>query len=1075
MNLRPVLMAAAFALLAFAACRRASDTAYTRASNFVLVLRDTVAPMTLFDSLMLGALEGLARDSQIALAPFSDSLQLADENLPYYSAVVMLNFVEDSLRLWQRTALERYAAAGGGIVMTDAPLVKPYLWHWYSQALQQDWPAADTMPNAAFQKLAYGGGRLARLDQCYHQKPDTSLATQVKDAMNFAIGTNIIDYGKVSIPAAPEFSQFTRQVLDEDLYEPMEMEILPFGEVLFLERRGKIKLYDPAIEKTKVVAEFDVCIEGNYEDGLHGLALDPGYGRSNHYIYLYYSPHCDTAYQYLSRFVFKRQTLERDSEVVMLRVMVQRETCCHSGGGLEFGPDSLLYLSTGDNTSSKESDGFTPTDERPGRSPFDAQKSSGNTHDLRGKIIRIRPLPNGTYAIPNGNLFPKDGTKGRPEIYTMGCRNPFRISIDPKHNILYWGDVGPDGGEDGIYGPRSYDEFNQARSAGNYGWPYFVANNRGYPYRNFATDSVGLPQNPAQPHNYSPNNYGAKDLPPARPAMVWYPYLPAEPFWVLGAGSRSAMAGPFYYTDRLMPLTSVKFPAYYEGKWFIFDWARSWIKVVTFDEEQRPIQIEPFMPQMDLSKAIDMKFGPEGALYVLEYGNMYFMDNPDARLVKIKFAEGNRAPEAHISVVQAAGAAPHTTRFSGMASFDYDRKDSLCYEWFFDNYDEPQRTDKEPEFTFNRPGIYQVKLRVIDNIGEVDEATIPIQVGNAAPAIALESPQNRTFYFGGGSWPYSFVVSDEEDGQSKAGIDPDRAWVSYSYVKDYNLRREILTGRAQLPEGPIQHLEGGRLIKGSDCYSCHSETEKNVGPAFQAVAARYKSTEANLSRLTQKVIQGGNGTWGEAVMSAHPQLDPPTVRKMLQYVLSLGEAGRLPLSGNIGLTEHLQNDTLGLYVVSALYKDKGASPYEAVTTRFLNIIRPPRMEAEHCSKESVLRIPKGEEPGAFQQANLRAGGYLLFKQIDLTGLSGLKLRVQYLKQASVQLRLDSPQGKVAATLSLPANPAEGWQELMMRLPATAGLHDIYLVLACEQDYDWLPGGRRKARDMCWVDWVEAVR
>src|SRR5690606_5368182 len=108
------------------------------------------------------------------------------------------------------------------------------------------------------------------------------------------------------------------------------------------------------------------------------------------------------------------------------------------------------------------SDGYTPIDERPGRGPFDAQKSSGNTHDLRGKILRIKVNEDGSYRIPEGNLFPKDGSEGRPEIYVMGARNPFRISIDPKTNFLYWGDVGPDSGKDGIQGSKSYDEWNQA-------------------------------------------------------------------------------------------------------------------------------------------------------------------------------------------------------------------------------------------------------------------------------------------------------------------------------------------------------------------------------------------------------------------------------------------------------------------------------------------------------------------------------------------------------------------------------------------------------------------------------------
>ncbi|MEM9261657.1 MAG: PQQ-dependent sugar dehydrogenase, partial [Bacteroidota bacterium] len=357
-------------------------------------------------------------------------------------------------------------------------------------------------------------------------------------------------------------------------------------------------------------------------------------------------------------------------------------TCCHSGGSVEFGPDGLLYLSTGDNTSSKESDGYSPLDERPGRGPFDAQKSSGNTNDLRGKILRIKPTPDGGYEIPEGNLF-ADGSGGRPEIYVMGARNPFRIAIDPWTNYLYWGDVGPDVGEAGRYGPQSYDEWNQAATAGNYGWPYFVGDNYAYPRRNFATDEVGELYDPEHPLNTSPNNTGSRELPPAQPAFIWYPYGPSEEFPVLGQGSRSAMAGPFYDPAKLVPITNSALPEYYHGKWFIYEWARSWIKVVTLDSaRQEIVQIEDFLPSVKISKPIDFKVGPDGAIYLLEYGNDYFLNNPDARLVRISYSARNRPPVAALEASETAGGIPFQPTLSAAGSMDPDPKDSLQFRWY---------------------------------------------------------------------------------------------------------------------------------------------------------------------------------------------------------------------------------------------------------------------------------------------------------------------------------------------------------------------------------------------------------
>src|SRR5207249_703605 len=148
--------------------------------------------------------------------------------------------------------------------------------------------------------------------------------------------------------------------------------------------------------------------------------------------------------------------------------------------------DGNLFLSTGDNTSPRAT-AYSPSDERAERAPWDAQKSSSNTNDLRGKIIRIKPLANGTYSIPEGNLFPKGTALTRPEIYTMRQRNPFRISLDKKTGYLYWGEVGPDANEpDSLLGPAGHDEVGQARKASNQGWPYFVGNNKAYTHFDFA-------------------------------------------------------------------------------------------------------------------------------------------------------------------------------------------------------------------------------------------------------------------------------------------------------------------------------------------------------------------------------------------------------------------------------------------------------------------------------------------------------------------------------------------------------------------------------------------------------------
>jgi cytochrome c len=81
--------------------------------------------------------------------------------------------------------------------------------------------------------------------------------------------------------------------------------------------------------------------------------------------------------------------------------------------------------------------------------------------------------------------------------------------------------------------------------------------------------------------------------------------------------------------------------------------------------------------------------------------------------------------------------------------------------------------------------------------------------------------------------------------------------------------------------------EGKQLLSKSDCLSCHKMDVKIVGPAYIDVAKKYPATAANYEKLTQKVIAGGAGVWGDIPMSAHPSTPPADVKKMVQYILSL--------------------------------------------------------------------------------------------------------------------------------------------------------------------------------------------
>ena len=1043
----------------------------------------------------VAAIQKLGQENNFDVDSTRDAVYFNDDSLKKYSAVMFLSTTLNVLNAGQQVAFERYIEAGGGFAGVHAAADTEYDWPWYTRLLgaqfashPQQQKAMVQVIDTSFRATSFLPAHWERFDEWYNYKnisSDINVLAKLDETtytggingdkhpiawyhtydggrafytglghtkesyseplflkhllggIQYAIGEGkALDFSKSYAVKHPEDNRFVKTVLSNDLNEPMELAVASDGRVFFTERAGKFYVYEPAQKRTRLLWNFPVKAVDKYLNGLIGVTVDPHFAQNNH-IYFFYTSNTDSQYhQNVSRFTITADgNLDTTSEKIIIKIPIDLEVSAHTGGSLAWDKYDNLFISTGDNTVPFQSDGYAPLDERPGRKVYDAQRSAGNPADLRGKILRIHPEENGTYTIPEGNLFQKGMQGTRPEIYVMGCRNPYRISVDTATSFVYWGEVGPDAGTDSRHGPRGYDEFNQAKRAGNFGWPYFVGASIAYHDSDFATKEIGPLYNAATgAANNSPNNTGMKTLPPPTAPMVWYPYNRSDSFPDLGNGGRCAMGGPVYHYNESLQ-SSTKLPAYYDKALFVYDWMRNWVFALRFDENNNYKRMEPFMQTNgDFRRPVDMEIGPDGAIYMLEYGSVYGIDNVDARLVRIDYNEGDRAPIAQITASDTIGNAPLQVRFNGKSSHDFDEDDSLSYRWSFDG--SATSTEASPTFSFAHNGVYKTVLTVTDKSGQSSTDTMMVEVGNTKPLVAIRTTGNSTFFFPKPTaLHYTVDVSDKED----SVIDAKKVSVILKYLSKVAPTQNA-PGHQQV-DGDYNF--GKTLVAGSDCKACHQMNAKSVGPSFMMVSQRYGNDKNAIGYLSNKIITGGGGAWGEHAMSAHPQLSKEDAMEIVKYVLSVSKKAtekKLPQQGLLLLNQHLNGDQEGRYILTASYTDNGTAGIP-LTGKNLLYLRPSKVQAEGA--DVVYNMQQDEE----HLGSIRNGGYFVLKGIDLTEITGLTYRYASLdKDAMIQVHTDGVKGPVISTLNYTATGDwDKFAEATAAVTNASGKHDLYVV------------------------------
>lgn len=226
----------------------------------------------------------------------------------------------------------------------------------------------------------------------------------------------------------PAFAQpvaLTTRLVTDALDQPLYAIAPPADPRLFVvEQTGRIRILVDGQLAEAPFLDLSGSISGGGEQGLLGLAFHPDYARNGRFFVNYTDTSGDT------RIIAYRVSANPDvadpaTATELLRI--DQPYANHNGGWLGFGPDGYLYIGMGD-----------------GGAGGDPENRAQNPDELLGKILRIDVDGAVPYAIPAGNPFANGG--GRPEIFVLGVRNPWRPAFDGTD--FYIADVGQNGYEE---------------------------------------------------------------------------------------------------------------------------------------------------------------------------------------------------------------------------------------------------------------------------------------------------------------------------------------------------------------------------------------------------------------------------------------------------------------------------------------------------------------------------------------------------------------------------------------------------------------------------------------------------
>ena len=591
-----------------------------------------------------------------------------------------------------------------------------------------------------------------------------------------AASTTVIGSGQAVASTLP--TGFRDSVVLSGLTNPTVVQFASDGRIFVGQKNGVIKVFQSLTDTNPItVADLSTEVDDYWDRGLLGLALAPSFPSDPHIYVLYaydaaiggaaptWNDGCPTPpgpttdgcliSARVSRLTLSGNVMMVGSEQVLLNDWCQQFPS-HSIGTLLFGRDGYLYVGGGDGASFNNvdygqyganyaGDQANPCGDPPGAvgtalSPPNAAGGALRSQSVRrtdgpatldGAVLRIDPA---TGAGVPGNPFFSSSDANARRIVAYGLRNPFRFTQRPGTDELWIGDVGW----------NTWEEINRVVSpasatASNFGWPCYEGASAQSGYQgaglNLCSSLYSTPGSVIAP--YYTYNHSA--------CVVNYTGC--------HTGGSSVTGVAFYQGG--------SYPAQYNGALFFADHTRNeiWAMLPGTNGLPDPARQQSFVGVDSAGGAaghpVDLKIGPGG--------DLFYVDMDDGSVHRVTYTAANQPPTARITANPTNGPTPLTVNFDGAGSTDPEGK-PLSYIWDL-NGDGTfgDASGATASYTYTTAGVYHPSLRVTDDQGATDTASVTITAGNTAPTAVIDTPSSSLTWRVGDRINFSGHATDVQD------------------------------------------------------------------------------------------------------------------------------------------------------------------------------------------------------------------------------------------------------------------------------------------------------------------------